>query len=102
MEELCKLTTHCRFGELMDEALHDCIVSGLCTLSIQKQLLTEEDLCIMCWCHEAIAQSMESAQASSMELQANKPLSGNLTVNYAHQSIGRATNLTLGNGTSNM
>ena len=57
---------HCQFGEFLDKALHDCLVSGLRAPSIQK-LLTEEDLS----CADAmkLAQSMESAQASSTQLQ---------------------------------
>ena len=44
MAELRRLTTHCKFGALLDEALRDRLVCGLRNGSIQKKLLTEADL----------------------------------------------------------
>ena len=62
MAELRKLATHCQFGEFLDEALRDHLVSGLRAPSIQKRL----DLS----CADAmkLAQSMESAHHSCKEM----------------------------------
>ena len=44
MAELRRLSTHCKFGAFLDEALRDRLVCGLRSESIQKKLLTEADL----------------------------------------------------------
>ena len=42
--ELQKLSTHCEFGEYLNEALRDCLVCGLRSEAIQFCLLSETDL----------------------------------------------------------
>lgn len=44
MAELRRLSTHCKFGAFLDEALRDRLVCGLRSEPIQKKLLTEADL----------------------------------------------------------
>lgn len=44
MAELRRLTTHCEFGDYLDQALRDRLVCGLRSESIQKRLLSEADL----------------------------------------------------------
>ena len=44
MAELRRLTTHCKFGAFLDEALRDRLVCGLRNESIRKKLLTKADL----------------------------------------------------------
>ena len=67
MATLRKMATTCKFRDFLDEALRDRFVSGIRSSSIQKRLLTEEEL----WSAAALqlAQSMESAQNSSTKLQ---------------------------------
>jgi len=98
MAKLCKLATHCQFGEFLDEALCDHLVSGLHAPSIQKRLLTEEDLS----CNDAmkLAKSIESAQMSSSQLQGNDTSSGSSGVNYASRFQGRATSQSSGKKSS--
>ena len=42
--ELRHLARTCNFGKFLEEALHDCLVCGLSNSSIQKKLLSENDL----------------------------------------------------------
>ena len=44
MMELCQLARTCDFGEFLEEALRDRLVCGLNNTSIQKKLLSENDL----------------------------------------------------------
>ena len=44
MAELCRLTTHCKFGTFLDEVLRDRLICGLRSEGIQKKLLTEVHL----------------------------------------------------------
>ena len=42
--KLRKFTTNCDFGDYLERVLRDCFVTGLCSESTQKQLLTEVEL----------------------------------------------------------
>ena len=42
--KLLKFTTNCDFGDYLERVLRDCFVTGLCSESTQKQLLTEVEL----------------------------------------------------------
>ena len=44
LAELRRLSTHCAFGDYLDEALRDRLVCGLHSESIQRKLLAEVDL----------------------------------------------------------
>ena len=44
LPELHRLTAHCSFGDHLEETLSNCLVSGLCSGSIQKKLLVEAEL----------------------------------------------------------
>ena len=57
MLELRRLAFHCDFGDFLDEALRDRLVCGLRSMSIQKQLLSEEGLTLKSALE--IAQNME-------------------------------------------
>ena len=63
MAILRKMATTCKFKDFLDEALRDRFVSRIRATSIQKRLLTEEDLSSAGALQ--LAQSMESAQNSS-------------------------------------
>ena len=67
MAILRKMAMTCKFKDFLDEVLHDRFVSGIRSTSIQKRLLTEEDLSSAAALQ--LAQSMESAQNSSTKLQ---------------------------------
>ena len=64
--ELRRLTTHCQFGDFLDQALRDRLVCGLRNEGIQKKLLTEADLTLA----RAIELSvgMESAERNARSL----------------------------------
>ena len=64
--QLKKLSTHCEFGNFLDEALRDRFVCGLRKESIQKKLLSEKTLDFSKAME--IAQSMEMKEKKSMEL----------------------------------
>uniref|UniRef100_A0A3B3RZC6 Retrotransposon gag domain-containing protein n=1 Tax=Paramormyrops kingsleyae TaxID=1676925 RepID=A0A3B3RZC6_9TELE len=56
---LRQLSKHCEYGDHLDEALRDRLVSGLISESIQRKLLTEKDLTFARACE--LAQSIELA-----------------------------------------
>ena len=70
MAILRKMANSCKFGGFLDEALRDRFVSGIRSSSIQKRLLTEEELSSAAALQ--LAQSMESAQSSSTKLQGSR------------------------------
>ena len=80
-----KMATTCKFKDFLDEALRDRFVSGIRSTSIQKRLLTEEDLSIAAALQ--LAQSMESAQNSSTKLQGGETPS--INYNSAPSQRGR-------------
>lgn len=63
---LRQLSKHCEYGDHLNEALRDCLVSGLASESIQRKLLTERDLTFARACE--IARSMEMALKNSLEI----------------------------------
>ena len=75
MATLHKMATTCKFRDFLDEALCDRFVSGICSSSIQKRFLTEEDLSSAAALQ--LTQSMESAQNSSTKLQGSETPSVN-------------------------
>ena len=44
LAELCHLLTHCSFGDFLEQALHDHLICGIHSESIQKRLLAEAEL----------------------------------------------------------
>ena len=66
MAELCRLTTHSKFGAFLDKALRDRLVCGLRNEGIQKKLLTEADLTLV----RAIelAEGMKKAEKNAKSL----------------------------------
>ena len=73
--ELRRLTTHCAFGEYLNDALRDRLVCGLCSEGTQRRLLATKDLTLQ----EAVktALSMEDAEKDSKALQGGKDSSVN-------------------------
>ena len=65
--ELRHLSTHCKFGGYLDEALRDRFVCGLRNESIVKKLLTEVDLTFKRAVE--VAQGMEAAAENARKLQ---------------------------------
>ena len=65
--ELRRLATHCAFGEQLNDALRDRLVCGLRSESIQKRLLTEDNL-TFAKAYD-LAQGMEAADKNSKSLQ---------------------------------
>ena len=61
-----RLSTHCAFGDSFNDALRDCLVCGLQNESIQKRLLSEEDLTIKKALE--LAQGMEAADKNAQAL----------------------------------
>ena len=61
--ELRRLATHCAFGEQLNDALRDRLVCGLRSESIQKRLLTEDNL-TFAKAYD-LAQGMEAADKNS-------------------------------------
>ena len=86
MATLRKMATSCKFKDFLDEALHDCFVSGIRSSSIQKRLLTEEDLTSAAALQ--LAKSMESAQNSSTKLQGSETPSVTYTSTPSHHGKG--------------
>ena len=86
MATLRKLATSCKFQDFLDEALRDRFVSGICSSSIRKRHLTEEEL--MSAAALQLAQSMESAQNSSTKLQGSETPSINYTSTPSHRERG--------------
>ena len=86
MATLHKMATSCKFQDFLDEALRDRFVSGIRTSSIQKRLLTEEELTSAAALQ--LAQSMESAQNSSTKLQGSETPSVNYTSTPSHRGRG--------------
>ena len=41
--ELCRLASHCEFGTILEQALRDCLVSGMRSKSTKKRLLMEKE-----------------------------------------------------------
>ena len=72
------MATSCKFQDFLDEALRDHFVSGIRSSSIQKRLLTEEELTSAAALQ--LAQSMESAQNSSTKLQGSETPSAVLII----------------------
>ena len=60
---LQQFSKHCDFGKLLNDALHDQFVCGLCQQSAQKKLLTEENLTFKR--ASEIAQAMEWAEQNA-------------------------------------
>ena len=71
LAELRRLTTHCSFGEFLNNALSDHLVCGLKNESIQWKLLSQRELTLT----QAvdIAKGMEAATQDSHELQGQTP-----------------------------
>ena len=67
MAELCRLATHCQFGEYLDEALRDTLVCGMRNTATQKRLLSEPELSLK----KAIelSQAYEAADKNAQEMQ---------------------------------
>ena len=86
MAILRKMATSCKFQDFLDEALRDRFVSGIRSSSIQKRLLTEEELSSAAALQ--LAQSMESAQNSSTKLQGSETPSVNYTRTPSHRGRG--------------
>ena len=63
MTELRHLSPYCNFEAYLDQALRDCHVCRLHCESIQKHLLIETDLTLMCALE--LAQGMETADQNA-------------------------------------
>ena len=66
LAELRRLSTHCSFGEYLEEALRDRLVCGVHSESIQKRLLAEVDLTLKRAVE--IAVGMEAADKTTKSL----------------------------------
>ena len=66
MAELRRLTTHCEFGDYLDEALRDRLVCGLHTKANQRKLLSEAKLTLKRALE--LAQGMEAAERTAKSL----------------------------------
>ena len=64
--ELRRLATHCQFAGYLDEALRDHFVCGIRSEAIQRSLLTEKDLTLVCAIK--VAQGMEAAKNNAKSL----------------------------------
>ena len=64
--ELRRLSTHCDFGDTLNDALRDRLVCGLRYESVQKRLLSEPDLTFKRALE--IAQSLEAADKNAKAL----------------------------------
>ena len=69
LAELRRLATHCKFKDHLDEALRDRFVCGLISETIQKRLLTEDNLDLKRALE--LAQGMEAAHRNAQVLQDN-------------------------------
>jgi len=67
MVKLRRLATHCDFGAYLNDALRDCLVSGLSNANIQKRLLSEDRLTLVKALK--VAQGMEAAESNAKKLQ---------------------------------
>ena len=76
LAELCKLGTHCQFGEQLNEVLCDCFVCALCNSAIHKRLLSEADLDLPKALH--IAQSIKAADTNARKLQVQEDERANI------------------------
>ena len=66
MAELRRLTTHCEFGDYLDEALRDRLVCGLHIKANQRKLLSEAKLTLKRALE--LAQGMEAAERTAKSL----------------------------------
>ena len=66
LAELRRLTTYCEFGDYLEQALTDQLVSGIRSESIQERLLAEVDLTPAITVK--LAQGMEAAEKNSRAL----------------------------------
>ena len=76
---LKELSTHCEFGNFLNDALRDRLVCGLYKESIQKRLLSESELTFAKACE--IAQAMELADKNASELHSESTRSVNAIQN---------------------
>ena len=70
LASLRRLASTCKFGDFLEDALRDRLVCGMLNESIQKVLLTKEDLTLSK--AVSVSQGMEAAALKSKELHANK------------------------------
>ena len=64
--ELRRLSTHCEFGDYLEDALRDRLVCGLRDEAIQRRLLSKNELTFAkAW---EVAQSMEAAERNAQQL----------------------------------
>ena len=64
--ELRRLSTHCEFGDYLEDALRDRLVCGLRNEAIQRRLLSKNELTFAkAW---EVAQSMEAAERNAQQL----------------------------------
>ena len=68
--ELCRLSTHCAFGDYLNDALRDQLVCGLLAEGTQRRLLATKSLTIQEAMETALA--MEAAEKDSKDLQGNR------------------------------
>ena len=68
--ELRRLTTHCAFGEYLEDALRDRLVCGLCSEGAQRRLLATKNLTLSEAVETALA--MEAAEKDSKALQGSR------------------------------
>ena len=70
---LKELSTHCGFGNFLNDTLRDRLVCGLGRESIQKRLLTEAELTFKKACEKAQAMEIADKNASELNSVAVKP-----------------------------
>ena len=78
---LRKLATHCKFGNYLEEALHDRLVCGLHNEAIQLCLLAEADLKTM-----EMAQGLEAAEKRLRSFKKTEPLIKKITTDKPGKS----------------
>ena len=66
LAELRRLSTHCAFGDYLEQALRDRLVYGICSESIQKKLLAEAELTLKRAVEVAVG--MEAAEKNYQKL----------------------------------
>jgi len=81
MAELRRLTTHCAYGDHLDEALRDRLVCGLRNETIQRKLLSEADLTLARAIE--ISQGMEAAEKNAKSLKKGESSINHFPVNHA-------------------
>ena len=74
LAELRRLTTHCKFGTFLEEALRDRLVCGLRSESMQKRLLAEKNLTLKTALD--LAHGMESAHRDAKVMKGTESLLG--------------------------